>query len=231
MISCAKRARIRQKTLQSLLSAGWVGPVAVQLEEHYLGSQAKNMTRDTLAGLQRARAKDPDFVLMLEDDLEFNQHFYHNLVAWPLLAQGQVTLAGLYNPGHRITSYDVPSNAVVVPPDCIFGSQAFLLSRQCLGYVLEHWDDVEGPPDVKLPRLAGRLGKPIYYHCPSLVQHIGHRSTWGGNFHEAPDYDHEWRAGASVHERTFPTHQRGGEAVGSALAAKAISSSEGARHR
>jgi hypothetical protein len=205
MISCAKRAQLREKTLQSLLSAGWAGPVTVQLEEHNLGSQVKNMTRDTLAGLQRARANDPDFVLMLEDDLEFNQHFYHNLVAWPPLAQGEVTLAGLYNPGHRITGYDVPSHAVVVPPDCIFGSQAFLLSRHCLRYVLEHWDDVEGPPDVKLPRLAGRLGKPIYYHCPSLVQHIGHRSTWGGSFHQAPDYDREWRAVASAHELTRPT--------------------------
>jgi len=31
--------------------------------------------------------------------------------------------------------------------------------------------------------------EPIYYHTPSLVQHVGIESAWGGHFHWAPDYD------------------------------------------
>jgi hypothetical protein len=41
--------------------------------------------------------------------------------------------------------------------------------------------------------LAARLG-PIYYHTPSLVQHLGRQSAWGGHFHYAPDFDPKFKA-------------------------------------
>jgi len=40
---------------------------------------------------------------------------------------------------------------------------------------------------------AGRA-VPIYYHRPSLVEHIGDVSTWGGRHHRAVDFDRDWRA-------------------------------------
>jgi hypothetical protein len=34
----------------------------------------------------------------------------------------------------------------------------------------------------------------LYYHVPSLVQHVGKKSVWGGFFHQAADYDPLWKA-------------------------------------
>ena len=150
-------------------------------------------TQDAYAGLQRALATEPDYVLFLEDDLDFNRHFWHNLQRWPPLRRGEVTLASFYNPGVRELACDVAGHATAVDPRSVFGSQAFLLSRPAVRYALRHWDKENGPPDIKLPRLLSRLGQPILYHCPSLVQHVGRRSTWGGHFHEAVDFDRRWR--------------------------------------
>ena len=47
--------------------------------------------------------------------------------------------------------------------------------------------------DIKISRLAAQLDEPIFYHVPSLVQHVGKRSTWGGKFHFAADYDPLWK--------------------------------------
>jgi hypothetical protein len=48
--------------------------------------------------------------------------------------------------------------------------------------------------DIKISRLVGRLGHPIIYHAPSLVQHTGKTSVWGGTFHRAVDFDPEWKS-------------------------------------
>jgi hypothetical protein len=52
--------------------------------------------------------------------------------------------------------------------------------------------------DIKMSRLAAKIGKPIYYHSPSLVQHVGQASVWGGSFHQSADFDADWRKLASV---------------------------------
>jgi hypothetical protein len=194
VVSCCRRKAIRKRTLRSLARSGWLGRVLVQFEEHDFDSQQKNMTADTRRALERGLATGADYVLMLEDDLVFNRFFWHNLQCWTPLRRGDVTLAGFYNPGHRILACDVRNNAMIIDPNSIYGSQALLLSRAALQYVLRHWSRADGPPDLKLPRLAARLKRPIYYHCPSLVQHVGRSSTWGGHFHQAPDFDRNWKA-------------------------------------
>jgi hypothetical protein len=50
-----------------------------------------------------------------------------------------------------------------------------------------------GMQDIRMSRLAGRKC-PLFYHTPSLVQHVGERSTWGGSFHWAQDFSPDWRA-------------------------------------
>jgi len=48
--------------------------------------------------------------------------------------------------------------------------------------------------DGRLARLAGRLG-PLWLHTPSLVQHVGGRSVWGGVFLQAEDFSALWTTG------------------------------------
>jgi hypothetical protein len=77
-----------------------------------------------------------------------------------------------------------------------FGSQAFVIAREALKYVIDRWTEVEGMQDIRISRLAGHLQPQMFYHAPSLVQHVGKESVWGGGFHQARDFDPIWKAAA-----------------------------------
>src|SRR6185503_14676484 len=130
--------------------------------------------------LRKGLERGADFWLFLEDDLDFNRHLYHNLCQWRPVRTRTVTLAGLYNPNLRELACDIKHDARIVSPTAVFGSQAFLISKETAIYIVRHWHRVDGGQDIKMSRLAGRLNRPIYYHAPSLVQHIGVKSIWGG---------------------------------------------------
>lgn len=194
MISCADRAEMRQRTLQHLAATDWgERPVRLQIDERKLSNPQKRQTHISFLALRHAVESGADYILFLEDDLEFNRFFYENLCHWAPLAERRVTLAGLYNPGVKILACDVPHNTVVVDPFAVFGSQAFLVSRPTARYLLRNWTEVKGMQDIKMSRLAGRLRQPVFYHSPSLVQHVGANSVWGGVFHQATDYDPDWK--------------------------------------
>ena len=76
-------------------------------------------------------------------------------------------------------------------PEAVYGGQAFLMSVATARWILEHWDD--GMHDIMWPRLAAQRS-PVVYHRPSLVQHRGVPSTWGGVQHHASDYSPDWQA-------------------------------------
>jgi hypothetical protein len=103
-------------------------------------------------------------------------------------------MASLYNPGIQESACDTRHNLRVVPPHSVFGSQAFLISNSTVKYLLRNWSQGGAGQDLKIARLAGRLKKPIFYHAPSLVQHVGRQSVWGGQFHRAKDFDPDWKA-------------------------------------
>jgi hypothetical protein len=192
MLSCPGREALRQETLANLGRTDWgeEAVVVVDVSEHFdrrerLVHTCRLLLRDALA------AKRWDYLLFLEDDLVFNLHLRHNLQAWWPLRRGKVQLASLYNPGVRYLAHG-PSCAAA-DPETVYGSQAFLISRACAAHLLKHYDAMSGMQDIRFSRLAARLG-PIYYHTPSLVQHVGRVSAWGGQFHEARDFDLNFRA-------------------------------------
>ncbi len=194
MISCADRQSLREQTLQRLAASDWGDAgLHLELDANRFERRQERQTQTSLLALQHSLDYDADYVLFLEDDLDFNQHLRHNLEHWMPLRQGSLALASLYNPGVRELAYDVPNHAAVVSSNAIYGSQAFILPRRTAAYVLRHWDEVEGMQDIKLSRLAGRLPRPIYYHVPSLVQHLGKQSVWGGRFHQALDFAPDWK--------------------------------------
>jgi len=116
------------------------------------------------------------------------------LESWLPLRKRQATVASLYNPSVREFKCDVERNVRLVDPRCVFGSQALLLSRKAVEFTVARWHTVRGMQDIRISRLAGKMGAPICYHAPSLVQHVGKKSTWGGGFHRALDFDADWRA-------------------------------------
>ena len=195
MISCAARQRLREETLRRLRATDWGDrPVHVQMDAAAFAKPEDRQTHTASLALRAFLRGGAEYLLFLEDDLAFNRHLRHNLLSWPPLGERRVTLASLYNPFLGELAVDVPNRAVVIDARTVFGSQAFLLSRQTAAYVAAHWKEVEGMQDFRMARLAGRLGRPLLFHAPSLVQHVGRRSLWGGSFHRSADFDPRWRA-------------------------------------
>ncbi len=196
MISCVERAQVRERTLENLARTDWNGsPLSIEIDASWKEDHQQRRSQYALLALRRSLERNADYILFLEDDLDFNRHIRHNLAHWGPLQRGEISLASLYNPRLREQAVDLRNNARIIAPGRIFGSQAFVISRIAVEYIVRNWNRVAGLQDIKIPRLAGRLGRPILYHAPSLVQHIGTRSTWGAGFHQAMDFDPHWKSG------------------------------------
>ena len=198
MLSCPGRDDMRQATLDRFKQTDWgTDPVLLQLDDEQDTDPRERQQRSARQLLRRFLAEgSAEFLLFLEDDLDFNWYMRHNLNHWPLLLDRRIVLAGLYNPGLLEEACDLENRAYIVRPERVMGSQAFLVSRRAVEFMDQHWDEADGMQDTRMARLAGRLKQPVYYHSPSLVQHVGITSTWGGGFHEAPDFDKLWSAEA-----------------------------------
>jgi hypothetical protein len=194
MISCPEREKLRQQTLENLAATDWGSEaVLVQIDSGTLENRQRRQEHTAWLALARCLQTDAEYVLFLEDDLEFNRHIRHNLQRWAPLKNHQVTLAGLYNPNLPLLACDVKLHLCVVAPHNVYGSQAFLVSRATAEYFVRHWNEIAGMQDIKMSRLAGRLNRTLLYHAPSLVQHAGVQSVWGGGFHRADDFDAFWK--------------------------------------
>jgi len=163
----------------------------------------------------------PDVILFCEDDIIFNTHLRHNLEHWkPLLDMVQATtdatvrgrldnnlilddwtkiepkdffFGSLYDPTIRELAAFPDDHYFVADPEAVYGSQCFVMNRKMAEYFVEHWWEVPGMQDIKMSRMAARVAR-IHYHLPSLVQHVGFKSVWGGHYHDTKSFDGEFRA-------------------------------------
>lgn len=192
MISCPERAEVCRQTLANLRRTDWPGQVLVFLDQGTHPDRVVRITENARR-LIRAALDWPRWthLLFLEDDLDFNRHLHHNLTHWRPLCENAVTLASLYNPCIRSEFELPPFHYFIADPEAVYGCQAYLIERSCVAYIEEHFNEMPAPPDIKFSRLAARRG-PIYYHLPSLVQHVGTHSVWGGHFHQARDFAAEF---------------------------------------
>jgi hypothetical protein len=104
-----------------------------------------------------------------------------------------LALGSLYDPGIRPVAWSPTGNFALCRPTSCYGSQAFIISRNAVKFIVDHWAEVDGKQDIRISRLANRLQPLMFYHVPSLVQHVGRESTWGGVFHFARDFDRDWK--------------------------------------
>ena len=199
MISCSERDSVREATLKHLAATDWGDrPVHVEMDRSTAQRRQERQEQTARLALQQGLEAEADYLLFLEDDLIFNRHLLHNLTNWKPLREDSVTLAGIYNPNIGWWKWEQKDHYLEADPNTIYGSQAFVVSQAAAKFIVEHWSDLPGMQDIKMSRLAACLGKPLYYHVPSLVQHVGNNSVWGGHFHQTHDYDAEWRASDSV---------------------------------
>lgn len=199
ILSCDERAEMRGQTIANLAATDWGAPPEVEIDRSDCERRQERQERTARRLLERACQREHDFVLFLEDDLEFNRHLRHNLERWPPLLEVLEVRAGghffgsLYNPTIRERLRRNESAYFIADPEAVYGSQAFLLSQATARYAVAHWEEVPGMQDIKMSRLAARVC-PIYYHQPSLAQHVGRSSVWGGNYHWANDFNADWKA-------------------------------------
>jgi len=195
MISCAVRERLRARTLEDLGRTDWgPAPVQVILDEQRFRYKTENIAHTGWRALKAGLAAAADYVLFLEDDVVFNLRLRENLGRWGPLQERRMPVMSLFNPGLPELAWDLAHNAVLVDPRRVIGSQAVLLSRDAIRHLLEHWFEAPAAVDLKFGWLAASLGRPWVSHCPSLVQHVGRKSTWGGRFYGAADFRRSWRS-------------------------------------
>lgn len=195
MVSSQGREEFQGRTLQNLSRTDWPGePLLFVSDDGEGGNSEEQRLRTTLQPLSRFLDGTGDYLLYMEDALEFNRYLHHNVQRWLPILTRAVTLASLYNPGILEESCDVSLNAYVVRADHVSGSEAFLISRPTARYMAEHWLEAKGAPDVRMAKLAGRLTEPIYYHSPSLVQRVRTAAEKTAAFHQAVDFSPDWKS-------------------------------------
>jgi len=194
ILSCPAREEMRLQTIRNLVASDWSDEPEIEIDQTTCERRQERQERTALSLVRRTVESGHELILFLEDDLDFNRRIRHNLEHWyPLVRRRPSTpfFASLYNPGVGLLTKSPQHSFFVANPVGVFGSQAFLISSGVARYIVEHWWDVVGMQDIKMSRLAARLC-PIYYHSPSLVQHIGVVSAWGGDYHSAQDFDDSW---------------------------------------
>jgi hypothetical protein len=195
MITCPERDETRRLTLASLAASDWPDlPLQVLVDPDKTIDRPQRINQQVLRALQQFLDHSAEYLLLLEDDLSFNRHLRHNVERWRPFRRREITLAGLYNPSLREIAFDVGAHAVAVAPESAFGTQALLLSRPAVTHVVSAWNTLDCAVDLRLMQLSAQLGRPLYYHSPSLIQHQQVPSTWGGMAHSALDFDPDWRA-------------------------------------
>jgi hypothetical protein len=220
MITCPGREALLKATLADLRRHEVQGHQALRLHVQLDGTtyerRQERQEHNSLAALTTGlnRFPDADVLLFFEDDIIFNRHLIHNLQRWsplrnverltpghPQPSARRYVFGSLYDPNVRELSCKPDENYFIADPAAVYGSQAFVMSRAMAKHFVENWWDVQGMQDIKMSRLAAQLG-PIYFHQPSLVQHVGVVSTWtdDSRFHDTKYFDQDFKAGCQCGE-------------------------------
>ena len=185
VVTCEERRRVLDETLANLRVTDWGAAPGIQMDDGAAPDKLARIHATWLKALESVASGPDDFALILEDDLEFNRHLRYNLLRWePLRGRdGNAPFFGtVYNADQRPASWRPTGQAFfVAKPRQLWGAQAIVLSRLTARFCLRHWSEEGGAADLRMPRLASRWA-PVYVHSPSLVQHTGGVSTWGGLF-------------------------------------------------
>src|SRR6266702_7131404 len=83
MISCAERDQMRQQTLKNLAMTDWGNTeVFVQIDSAETSCKQYRQQRTAVLALTNCLTSKGDYILFLENDLEFNRSIRHNLQEW-----------------------------------------------------------------------------------------------------------------------------------------------------
>jgi hypothetical protein len=92
MISCPERADLRRKTLKRLKRTDWGGAsLHILIDSARMEDRRQRQSDVALRALRWGLETDADYLLFLEDDLDFNFYLRHNLEHWKPLMDGETS--------------------------------------------------------------------------------------------------------------------------------------------
>jgi hypothetical protein len=132
-------------------------------------------------------------LLLCEDDVVFAQGWqaFLSRAIQEIEETDRDYLLTLYSPGPVST---LPGRlTTAINPNQFFGHQGILYggkstAKFCtylFAHGVDHW---ERPQDLNLAQFALEMEIPMYATVPSLIQHIGRKTTGQGSFHQAPSF-------------------------------------------
>lgn len=197
--TCHERQPVLADSLRSLAATGWPAP-QILVDDTPLGlpTSVQRIQKNYRRLIEGVAASTADFLLLCEDDAIYGRWFAENLRSWPLLraSHNGHFFGSLYNGTARENDRVVISRGhryIAVEPLSAWGALALVMTPKTARFFADHWDQVEGNPDVKMPLLAARVA-PVFFHVPSLVDHAQVPTTWFGSVNRAFDFEPEWRA-------------------------------------
>src|SRR2546428_5154020 len=104
ILSCPEREQARRQTVENLCATDWLAQPEIEIDNSNYKRRQERQERAARRLVHRAVADDSEFILFLEDDLQFNQHLRHNLEHWFPLRQVNANdhyFGSLYNPTIR----------------------------------------------------------------------------------------------------------------------------------
>ncbi|NBR87744.1 MAG: hypothetical protein EBS84_20205 [Proteobacteria bacterium] len=205
MTSCPERREVRERTLQNLRETDWGNRIVhVQIDQSSSSDRIGRIVDIGFQALSVGLQSGSDYILYLEDDLAFNQSFWHNLNCWTPLRSKRSILASLFNPGFATLSENKSEAWAAAKATDAICSQALILGAPTARHILSQWDTMANPVDHRIYKLGAQLDEQIYLHTPSLVHHLGVNSLWGGVFFQARDFHPFWRAPRLAAARATP---------------------------
>ena len=203
MLTCPPRTAMAEATLQRWERTDWCASPQVILdaepdvagEEWGTAGRGPRMValfKEVLTQALDDGGEEDDWILFLEDDLDFHPRIGTLVESWRALEDSQCVMASLFNPGLRpADALGSMERAFAANPKTLLGAQALFLRRGAVARALAKWKTVTGLQAQRLARLLGEEG-PIWVHQPSLVQHVAEDSSWGGPVQRALDFDAAW---------------------------------------
>lgn len=195
MISCVAREHHRERTLKNLSRTDWGDmPLHVESDEGGDADLEERQAHCAFLALRKGLEGGADYLLMFEDELDFNRHIRHNLQRWEPLRNRALTVGSLFNPHLRERAIDLDRNARIGEPGTAFGSRAFVFSRETVARLVRDWQTVAGAPGARIAQLAAHSRSPVLFHAPSLVQHPGTARNGERRVRQAVDFHADWMA-------------------------------------
>lgn len=123
-----------------------------------------------------------ELVVRLEDDVDVNQHFVHNVTTWPKLHDRRFGVGWLFDPAGR--GYTIHDRIYQRPPSRDYWMNTELayslavvmwkkdvpaVRASCERWYAKHGGDAQ---DIALSIAPRTFGKELVVHAPSLVEHL-----------------------------------------------------------